>query len=49
VCCRRYAFLLDHGADERERGVTIDVSTVFLRTRQREVNVLDAPGHRDFV
>ncbi|EOD32820.1 hypothetical protein EMIHUDRAFT_230439 [Emiliania huxleyi CCMP1516] len=37
------------GADERERGVTIDVSAAFLRTRRLALNVLDAPGHRDFV
>jgi len=45
----KYAFLLDHGADERERGVTIDVSAAFIRTARRPINVLDAPGHRDFV
>lgn len=45
----KYAFLLDHGADERERGVTIDVSTAFIQTERRKINVLDAPGHRDFV
>ena len=42
-------FTMTVGADERERGVTIDVSAAFLRTRRLALNVLDAPGHRDFV
>ncbi len=46
----RYAFLLDQGAEAREHGVTTEVGSAFFETpRGREVNVLDAPGHRDFV
>lgn len=29
--------------------MTIDVSTAFIQTHRRKINVLDAPGHRDFV
>ena len=47
----RFAWVLDQSEDERARGVTIDVGTAFFRTPAgaRLVNVLDAPGHRDFV
>ena len=34
---------------ERERGVTIDVSMTNFETIDRQITVLDAPGHRDFV
>lgn len=29
--------------------MTVEVGTAFLSSGQRDVNVLDAPGHRDFV
>ena len=45
----RYAWVMDQDAEERARGVTIDVGCAFFRTAQRLVNVLDAPGHKDFV
>ena len=45
----RYAWLLDQGEEERARGVTIDTATAFFDANGLEVNVLDAPGHRDFV
>ena len=45
----RYAWVMDQDADERARGVTIDVGCAFFRTPRRLVNVLDAPGHQDFV
>lgn len=45
----RYAWVMDQDAEERARGVTIDVGCAFFRTARRLVNVLDAPGHKDFV
>jgi elongation factor 1 alpha-like protein len=45
----RFAWVLDQSEEERQRGVTVDVGTAFFGTTRREVNVLDAPGHRDFV
>ena len=45
----RYAWVMDQDAEERARGVTIDVGCAFFRTPRRLVNVLDAPGHQDFV
>lgn len=45
----RYAWVMDQDAEERARGVTIDVGCAFFRTPRQLVNVLDAPGHQDFV
>ena len=45
-----WAWVMDSRPEERERGVTIDVSVkrCFL-DESRQLVVLDAPGHRDFV
>eukprot|EP00741_Cyanophora_paradoxa_P025566 tig00000383_g24671.t1 len=45
----RYAWVLDEHAEERARGVTIDVGITFFETPHRKVTLLDAPGHRDFI
>ena len=44
-----WAWLLDERPEERARGVTVDVATTSFKTSQRNVTLLDAPGHRDFV
>jgi len=44
-----FAFVMDELKEERERGVTIDLSYKKLITKKREVTVIDAPGHKDFV
>lgn len=44
-----YAWVLDEGEDERQRGVTIDVCVKHFTTKSRHFTILDAPGHRDFV
>eukprot|EP00933_Yihiella_yeosuensis_P071651 TRINITY_DN79885_c0_g1_i1.p1 TRINITY_DN79885_c0_g1~~TRINITY_DN79885_c0_g1_i1.p1 ORF type:complete len:540 (-),score=140.58 TRINITY_DN79885_c0_g1_i1:44-1663(-) len=44
-----FAWVLDEGEDERERGVTIDVCVKHFETKSRRFTILDAPGHRDFV
>jgi len=43
------AWLLDEGATERSRGVTVDVAEVVIPLLSIDVLLLDAPGHRDFV
>lgn len=43
------AWFTDEDESERERGVTVDVGTKFIRTDKFDFTVLDAPGHRDFV
>ncbi len=53
--CRRtskpfeYAFLLDALKDEREQGITIDAARCFFRTPTRNVIIIDAPGHVEFL
>ena len=44
-----WAWLLDERAEERSRGVTVDVASTFFETPKHLVRLLDAPGHRDFV
>jgi len=44
-----YAWVLDEGEDERQRGVTIDVCVKHFSTASKRFTILDAPGHRDFV
>lgn len=44
-----YAWVMDENEEERRRGVTIDVGQGYFETEKRRFNILDAPGHRDFV
>lgn len=45
----KYAFLLDRLKEERERGVTINLTFMKFETRKFFFTIIDAPGHRDFV
>ena len=45
----KFAWLLDHLKDERERGITIDTEYVKFETQKFYFTIIDAPGHRDFV
>jgi elongation factor 1-alpha len=44
-----FAYVMDNLKEERERGVTIDLSYKKILTQKYEVTVIDAPGHKDFV
>ncbi|QLH75407.1 MAG: translation elongation factor EF-1 subunit alpha [Methanomassiliicoccales archaeon] len=44
-----FAWVMDNLKEERERGVTIDVSHKKFNTDKYYFTVIDAPGHRDFV
>ncbi len=44
-----FAYAMDTIKEERERGVTIDLSYKKLITQKYEVTIIDAPGHKDFV
>ncbi|KAK2744279.1 Hsp70 suppressor, GTPase facilitates ribosomal subunit dissociation [Myotisia sp. PD_48] len=44
-----FAWVMDQGAEERARGVTIDIATNQFETEHTSFTILDAPGHRDFV
>ncbi|CAD8184034.1 unnamed protein product [Paramecium pentaurelia] len=45
----KYAWVLDNLKDERERGITIDISLWKFETNKYNYTVIDAPGHRDFI
>jgi len=44
-----FAFVMDELREERERGVTIDISHREFETPKYHCTIIDAPGHRDFV
>ena len=44
-----FAYVMDNLKEERERGVTINLSYKKLITKNFEVTIIDAPGHKDFV
>src|SRR3989344_4386946 len=44
-----FAYVMDSVKEERERGVTIDLSYKKVITPKREITIIDAPGHKDFV
>ena len=44
-----FAFTMDTLKEERERGVTIDISHREFETDKYYFTIIDAPGHRDFV
>ena len=44
-----FAYVMDKFKEERERGVTIDLSYQKVKTQKYEATIIDAPGHKDFV
>ncbi|TFK43258.1 EF Tu GTP binding domain-containing protein [Crucibulum laeve] len=44
-----WAWGLDGTTEERERGITMDIAQQSLTTPHRQITVLDAPGHKDFI
>src|SRR5690242_8904067 len=44
-----WAFLLDALQTERDQGITIDTSQIRFRTPARDVVLIDAPGHTEFL
>jgi len=44
-----FAYVMDNLKEERERGVTINLSYKKLLTQNYEITIIDAPGHKDFV
>jgi bifunctional enzyme CysN/CysC len=43
------SFLLDSLQAERDQGITIDTSEIRFRTADRDVALIDAPGHTEFL
>src|SRR6188768_2770710 len=44
-----WSFLLDALQTERDQGITIDTSHIRLRTPTRDIVLIDAPGHAEFL
>src|SRR3989338_4977162 len=44
-----FAFVMDNLKEERERGVTIDLSHKKFETDKFYITIIYAPGHRDFI
>lgn len=45
----KFAWILDTYKEERERGLTIDLSFYKFETKKYFFTLIDCPGHRDFV
>src|SRR5512137_2172928 len=44
-----FAFVMDNLKEERERGVTIELSHKRFETEKYYFTIIDAPGHKDFI
>lgn len=44
-----FAWVMDSTAEERTRGITVDIATNTFSTEKTNFTILDAPGHRDFI
>ena len=44
-----FAYIMDKIKEERERGLTIDLAYQKIVTPKRQITIIDAPGHKDFV
>ena len=44
-----WSFLLDALQTERDQGITLDTSQIRFRTASRDVVLIDAPGHAEFL
>ncbi len=44
-----FAYVMDNLKEERERGVTIDLSHKKFESDKYEFTIIDAPGHADFI
>ena len=44
-----FAYVMDNLKEERERGVTIDLSHRKFETPKYYFTIIDAPGHKDFI
>src|SRR3989344_1080090 len=44
-----FAFVMDNLKEEQERGVIIDLSHKQFKSKNFDITIIDAPGHRDFI
>ena len=45
----KFAYFMDKLAEERKRGITIDLAFRKFETKSKYFTIIDAPGHADFV
>lgn len=45
----KYAWLSDEYEGEREKGITIDIGFKVIKTKNKVITFLDAPGHKDYI
>ena len=45
----KFAYFMDRLAEERKRGITIDLAFRKFETASKYFTIIDAPGHQDFV
>ena len=45
----KFAYFMDRLAEERKRGITIDLAFRKFETKDKYFTIIDAPGHADFV
>jgi elongation factor 1-alpha len=45
----KFAWILDKLKEERDRGITVNISLWKFETNLYEVTIIDAPGHKDFI
>lgn len=44
-----YAFVMDEALEERQRGITIQLGFVGLEIKNKRINLMDPPGHIEFI
>lgn len=44
-----WSFLMDALQVERDQGITVDTTQIWLRTPSRDAVIIDAPGHKEFL
>lgn len=44
-----WSFLMDALQTERDQGITIDTTQIWLRSNERDIVIIDAPGHKEFL
>ena len=44
-----WSFLMDALQTERDQGITIDTTQIWLKTPHRNIVIIDAPGHKEFL
>ncbi len=44
-----FGYVMDNLEEERDQGITIDTAQIWFNTKKREYNIIDAPGHVEFI